>query len=132
MYLSTIMSCMTHKFFALTCFFVATATAIGEEQFSAEDIAFFETKIRPVLVTHCQDCHSGEEPESRFSVEFRDAFLTGGEFGPAAKPGKPQERLLFSAIQHEDLLKLPPKEKLSSTQVVDLTRWVEMGLPWPK
>lgn len=132
MYLSTIMSGMTHKLFALMCFLVATATAIGEDQFSAEDIAFFETKVRPVLVTHCQDCHSGEEPESRFSVEFRDAFLTGGEFGPAAKPGKPKESLLISAIKHDEFLKMPPKEKLSSSQVVDLTRWVEMGLPWPK
>jgi hypothetical protein len=123
---------MIHKLFAITCFLLATATVVGEERFSAEDIAFFETKVRPVLVTHCQDCHSGEEPESRFSVEFREAFLTGGEFGPAAKPGKPTESLLISAIKHDEFLKMPPKEKLTSAQVVDLTRWVEMGLPWPE
>ena len=114
---------------ALTC--VLNVPLQAEDNFSPEDIAFFESKIRPVLVTHCQDCHSGEEPESRFSVEFREAFLTGGEFGPSVKLGKPKESLLISAIKHDEFLKMPPTEKLSSAQVIDFTRWVEMGLPWP-
>lgn len=123
---------MTHRLFAIACALFATTSLTAEEQFSAEDIAFFETKIRPVLITNCQDCHSGEDPESRFSVEFREAFLKGGEFGPAVKPGKPTESLLISAIKHDEFLKMPPKEKLTSAQVIDFTRWVEIGLPWPK
>ncbi|MFN9824103.1 MAG: hypothetical protein ACK58J_08110, partial [Planctomyces sp.] len=27
---------------------------------TAEQLAFFETRIRPVLVTHCYQCHSSE------------------------------------------------------------------------
>ena len=129
---SFIMTTMTTKIIAFTLSLFATTTLLGNEEFSAADLAFFETNIRPVLITHCQDCHSGDEPESRFSVEFREGFLTGGKFGPAVKLGKPKESLLISAIKHDEFLKMPPKAKLSSAQVIDLTRWVEMGLPWPK
>ena len=123
---------MIIRIFAVTFLVFVTSGLVAEEPFKADEIAFFETRIRPVLVTHCQDCHSGEEPESRFSVEFREAFLTGGEFGPAARPGKPKESLLISAIKHDEFLKMPPKAKLTSAQVIDFTRWVEMGLPWPQ
>ena len=99
--------------------------------FSAQQFAFFETKIRPVLIERCSECHSGDEPESRFSVESRAALLAGGEFGPALKPGDPAGSLLISAINHDEFLKMPPKEKLPTEQVVDLTRWVKMGAPWP-
>ncbi len=126
------MAIMINRILPLTLSLFAAITVYGEEPFSAEEISFFESKIRPVLVTHCQDCHSGEDPESRFSVEFRDAFLTGGEFGPAVKLGKPKESLLISAIKHDEFLKMPPKAKLTSAQVIDFSRWVEMGLPWPK
>ena len=122
---------MLNRILPLTVLFLLSGTLLAQEQFSAEDIAFFESKIRPILVTHCQDCHSGEDPESRFSVEFREAFLTGGEFGPAAKPGNPKESLLISAIKHDEFLKMPPKAKLSTTDVINFTRWVELGLPWP-
>jgi len=126
------MAAMTIRLFTIAVALFVATTLIAEDQFSAEDIAFFETKIRPVLITHCQDCHSGEDPESRFSVEFREAFLKGGEFGPAVKPGNPSGSLLISAIKHDEFLKMPPKEKLSSAQVIDFTRWVEIGLPWPE
>ena len=101
------------------------------DAFSAQQIAFFETKIRPVLIERCAECHSGDNPESRFSVESRAALLAGGEFGPALKPGNPAGSLLISAINHDEFLKMPPKEKLPTQQVVDLTRWVKMGAPWP-
>ena len=26
---------------------------------AAEDHAFFESRVRPILVEHCYDCHSG-------------------------------------------------------------------------
>ncbi|MCH2210501.1 MAG: DUF1549 domain-containing protein [Fuerstiella sp.] len=98
---------------------------------TAEQFAFFETNIRPVLVEHCFDCHSGDDAESRFDVSSRAGILQGGEFGPAIRPGQPAESLLISAIRHDEFLKMPPKQKLSTQDVVNFTRWVEMGAPWP-
>ena len=37
----------------------------------------------------------------------------------------------WPAIKHDEFIKMPPKEKLSTRDVVNFTRWVEMGAPWP-
>src|SRR5207248_2202726 len=51
--------------------------------------------------------------------------------GPAVVPGKPAESLLLSAVAHAGELKMPPKGKLAQAQIDALTKWVEMGAPWP-
>ena len=111
---------------------VSSVWAEGDATPTADQIQFFESKIRPVLIDQCLDCHSGEEPESNLSLESRDAMLKGGKFGPAIVPGKPKESLLISAINHDEFLKMPPKDKLSTGELIALTRWVKMGAPWPE
>ena len=106
---------------------VDTGTAI-----TAQQAAFFETKIRPVLVNRCVECHSGNEPESGLNLESRAGLLQGGELGTAILPGKPEQSLLISALKHDEFIKMPPKEKLPTRQVLDFTgRWVKIGAPWP-
>ena len=107
-------------------------TCAGEESVvTSEQLEFFETNIRPVLVEHCFDCHTGDNPESDLVLSSRAGMLAGGKFGPALRPGKPNQSLLISAIRHDEFIKMPPKEKLSTTDVVNFTQWVEMGAPWP-
>ena len=98
---------------------------------TAAELAFFETNIRPVLIDKCLDCHSGDEPESGLSMESRSATLRGGELGPALVPGKPAESLIIRAINHGEYLKMPPKDKLPTKELVNFSRWIEMGAPWP-
>jgi hypothetical protein len=95
------------------------------------EATFFETNIRPVLIERCFECHSGDEPESGLNLDSRAGMLRGGELGGALIPGDPARSLLVSAIRHDEFVKMPPKEKLPSRQVVDITKWVEMGAPWP-
>ncbi len=59
-------------------------------------------------------------------------MLKGGATGPAAVPGKPKESLLVEAINYGDTYQMPPKSKLPAAEIASLTRWVELGLPWPK
>lgn len=51
---------------------------------STEHRAFFETKIRPVLVQHCYSCHSADAKKlgGRLFLDTRDGLLAGGESGP--------------------------------------------------
>lgn len=98
---------------------------------TAEQSAFFETKIRPVLAERCLECHNSEDPENGLDLSSRAGMIRGGKLGPALKPGKPDQSLLISAIQHDEFIKMPPREKLPSNQVVDFTQWVKMGAPWP-
>lgn len=93
---------------------------------------FFEREIRPLLLSRCTKCHGGEKTKGGLKLTSRESILQGGDTGPAALPGKPAESLLIQAIQHEGALKMPPKEKLTSADIARLTRWVQLGLPWPR
>jgi len=96
-----------------------------------KDLEFFEKKVRPLMVTHCLECHSGDEPEGQLSMESLGGLLTGGLRGPALVPGKPDQSLLVTAIRHNEELKMPPKRKLPTTERAILTSWVKRGAPWP-
>jgi hypothetical protein len=66
------------------------------------DFAFFESKIRPVLVSKCYRCHSAElsAPKGDFALDTKDALLKGGATGVAIVPGKPGESRLLSALRY--------------------------------
>ncbi len=101
-------------------------------KFSSEDVAFFEREIRPVLSTYCFKCHVGEEAEHGLQLTSRHSILAGGQRGPAAVVGKPEESLLIKAIRHEGELKMPRRgDRLGDAQVAAFERWIEKGLPWP-
>ena len=103
---------------------------------SAADLQFFETKIRPILVQKCYNCHSKEADKVRggLLLDTREGMLQGGNTGPSLVPGKPSESLLIQAISYKDEdLQMPPKgEKLSDEQIALLTEWVKRGAPDPR
>ncbi|MGE4001356.1 MAG: PSD1 and planctomycete cytochrome C domain-containing protein [Planctomycetaceae bacterium] len=98
-----------------------------------EGIDFFESRIRPVLVQHCYECHSAAtaDLQGAFRLDSRDGIRAGGETGPAVVPGNTAESLLLEAIRHESL-KMPPDTKLSEPVIEDFVRWIEMGAPDPR
>ena len=98
---------------------------------TAEQLQFFEAKIRPVLIETCVKCHGPEKQKSHLRLDSLKGALAGGDSGPAVVPGKPEESLLVLAIAHgDDAPKMPPSKKLQKPVVEDLTRWVAMGAPW--
>lgn len=110
---------------------VVSPSLLGAAEPSAEQVEFFEKSIRPVLVQNCIDCHGPDDVQSKLRVDSLSGLLTGGERGPAIVPGKPKESLLLSAVKHEDVLQMPPKNKLSPREVADIAKWIELGAPWP-
>ena len=96
-----------------------------------QDLEFFEKKVRPLMVAHCLECHSGDDPDGKLNMESLGGLLSGGLRGPALVPGKPDKSLLVTAIRHNEELKMPPKQKLSTSKRAILTAWVKRGAPWP-
>ncbi|MBM3875800.1 MAG: DUF1553 domain-containing protein [Verrucomicrobia bacterium] len=95
--------------------------------------AFFESKVRPLLVEHCFKCHShdAEKIKGGLVLDSRAGVLQGGDTGPAIVPGQPGQSLLIKAVSGADKdLQMPPKTKLASAEVETLRQWVKMGAPW--
>jgi hypothetical protein len=105
-------------------------------EWSAEELAFFETRIRPVLVEHCYRCHSGEAAEKKLlrgglRLDSRAGLLHGGDSGPALVPGKPAESLLLESLRYESF-EMPPDGKLPDKVIADFAQWVERGAADPR
>ncbi|MGZ0171379.1 MAG: PSD1 and planctomycete cytochrome C domain-containing protein [Planctomycetales bacterium] len=111
---------------------LATPALAAERSFPSEDVAFFERKVRPVLVERCLKCHGAKKQDSGLRLDSRAAVLQGGDSGPAARVGAPGSSLLIEAVRGSGELKMPPDEALKPAEVDVLVKWVQLGLPWPK
>ncbi len=102
---------------------------------TADQVAFFESKVRPVLIESCYECHSAksEKIKGGFLLDSRAGIRKGGDTGPAITPGDPDASLLIEAVRHksEDLA-MPPKKKLPPEQIAALEEWIKMGAPDPR
>ena len=92
---------------------------------------FFEKRVRPLLAERCWDCHASDEPDGELRLDSLSEMLAGGSRGPAIVPGKPEQSLLISAINHADTLTMPPKTKLKPAEIAVFTAWVKAGAVWP-
>jgi cytochrome c553 len=109
------------------------SAAADENAPTPEQEQFFEKKVRPVLASNCWECHGEKKQESNFRLDSRTAILEGGASGQrGAVAGQPDKSLLVKAIHHVGDIKMPPEDKLTDTEIADISKWVEMGLPWPK
>ncbi|MGV3773194.1 MAG: DUF1553 domain-containing protein [Verrucomicrobiales bacterium] len=99
----------------------------------AEGLEFFEKRIRPLLVEHCYECHSGLKQKGGLRLDSAAAVLSGGDSGPAIVPGKPEESLLITSVSWSDSdLQMPPKNKLPDREMEALREWVRQGAPDPR
>ena len=109
---------------------------ISAAENDAEQLAFFEKKIRPVLVKHCYECHSDKAAKSNkikggLRVDTKQALLAGGDSGPGVVPGKPGESALIAALKYESF-EMPPKGKLPADVIRDFETWIEQGAIDPR
>jgi hypothetical protein len=101
-----------------------------------DDGAFFESKIRPVLVKYCYECHSVESGKSKggLTLDTKQGIRIGGDTGPAVVPGDATKSLLLSAIKHSDPdLEMPPKKaRLPEAVIADFESWINAGAADPR
>ncbi|MEM1295893.1 MAG: DUF1549 domain-containing protein, partial [Verrucomicrobiota bacterium] len=113
---------------------LAWTTGFAVQAAEVQGVEFFESKIRPLLVEHCYQCHSQEANKGKANLylDSRAAWQIGGDSGPAIVPGKPHESLLFQSVTHTGHVKMPPKTRLSDAEVEALRTWIVMGAPDPR
>ena len=118
------------------CAFVMMSVVTAAEGWAADAVddagnAFFETKIRPVLVEHCQSCHGEKKQRGEFRLDSKASMLKGGESGKAMIPGQAAQSLLVKALRHQDI-KMPPTGKLPEAVIADFVKWIDMGAADPR
>ena len=112
-------------------FVIPPLAAVGVE--SAEKVAFFESRIRPLLVERCIECHGEKKQKGGLRLDSRAAWQAGGDSGKAIVPGKPDESLLIKAVRYADKdLQMPPKKALPPGEVALLVEWIQQGAVDPR
>ncbi len=105
---------------------------------NADQIAFFEKSIRPVLASKCYKCHSAEAEKVKggLLLDTREGIRAGGDSGHAVVPGSLSESLLIQALRSADKdTAMPPENsggKLPDDVIKDFEKWVMMGAPDPR
>lgn len=120
--------------FVLACFALQLNGSRAIAQSDA-GVRFFESKIRPVLVKHCYECHSSETGKAKggLKVDSHEALLRGGDTGPAIAPKNLTKSLLYQAMLYsDDGYQMPPKGKLAESTIADFRKWILMGAPDPR
>lgn len=114
------------------------AGAHTEASASAEQIAFFEKKIRPVLVERCYKCHAedAEKIKGGFVLDTREGIRRGGDSGPGIVPGELAKSLVIESLHYTNKdMQMPPEKsggKLPDSVIADFEQWVRMGAPDPR
>ena len=110
---------------------------IQHPEFSAEEVAFFENEVRPILTENCTRCHGGLDAKGKVRVRSglqlisRRGLVVGGDHGSAIDLNDAPASLLLKAVSYRDAeLEMPPSGKLPEAQLVVLEKWVAMKAPW--
>jgi len=128
LFVRTIVVCFAT--FVASTFFANKATSQEPPKSNQED---FEKSVRPLLVRHCYECHSGQESNGGLLLDTRDGVLKGGDSGAAIVSGDPERSLLIHAVRYTNLdLQMPPKNRLTPAEVQTLEKWIALGAPDPR
>jgi hypothetical protein len=88
---------------AILCVFVAAVHASESQESSRQQLDFFESKIRPVLVEYCYECHSSQSKivQGGMRLDDRQAIQKGGDSGAAVVPGDREASLILRALRYD-------------------------------
>ncbi len=88
--------------------------------------ASFEESVRPLLQTHCAQCHSARDKASGFSVESAEAVIQGGnKHGQAVVAGHPETSPLLKMLKGELSPRMPFGKELAKAEIGRIEEWVK-------
>lgn len=94
----------------------------------------FVHDVRPVLQKHCYNCHGEKKQKSGLRLDIKaEAFKGGDKHAPDIIAGKAKDSPLIHFITTDDEDELmPPKGKLTDSEIATLTTWINEGASWPE
>ena len=115
------------------CVLVNLKISFANELSEEEKIDFFNTQVKPILSNNCFKCHGGDgEVQGGLDLTSREKILKGGHYGPAVSIDSPYDSLLLEMIGvGQDTAAMPPDGMLDDTSLEIITKWINIGLPYP-
>jgi cytochrome c553 len=110
--------------------FSAAVAALVPAWVMADAAHDFESRVRPLLVAKCQECHGEKLAEAGLRLDSRRALLQGSDTGPVVVPGDAAKSRLIAVVRHADDVGMPPTGRLTDDEVGVLESWVAAGAPW--
>lgn len=109
---------------------VLTMLALASAQ-AGDGMVFFESKVLPLLQSRCYECHSHEKKiKGGLALDLKSGWQTGGDSGPAIVPGDLAKSHVIAAVRYTTPeMEMPPKGKLSTSEIEIFEQWVAMGAP---
>jgi mono/diheme cytochrome c family protein len=96
---------------------------------------YYAEHVQPILRSNCYRCHAGLNHRGGLHLDTREGLMHGGKDGSVVVPGHPEQSLLVTLIRHEgpanDPKPMPPKSKLSDTDIATITEWIRAGAVMP-
>lgn len=114
-------------------FFQIASILVPFNLHAQEQHAHFESKIRPVLVQHCYECHSSSARIVRGGLwlDSRQGIENGGDSGVLIDGNNPNSSLLIKALEHNEL-EMPPGKRLPQSVIDDFREWIRQGAQDPR
>ncbi len=116
---------------------LAEPAVVEHPSFTPEQLAFFESEVRPILTENCIKCHGGTDARGKVKVRSnlqlisRRGLVLGGDHGPAVDLENPSGSFLLEMVSYKDPdHSMPPSGKLKPEQIATLEKWLGMGAPW--
>jgi len=116
---------------------VASAPLLAQdpaaERASEADLEFFESKVRPLLIAQCYECHSSSAARVKggLKLDTWEDLQRGGSSGPVVFADDPQASPLLAALRYEGELQMPPDGQLDAASIAILEDWVRRKTPMP-
>ena len=124
----------TRSFLAIVWFLCAVLARSG---LAESDQVDFIRDVRPILATHCFQCHGPDASTRKADLRLDTAEglkHTAKSGRQVVVPGKPQESELYLRVSSDkpDYRMPPPsaEKQLTPKDVELLRRWIEQGAPW--
>ena len=112
----------------------ALPAAAQNKPLSPAEQEYFESKIRPILIDYCYDCHGDGATKGDLDLSTKAGALLGGGSGVAAVvPGDPAKSLIIKRMK--DLGDpMPPagKDAVPDEMIAELENWIRRGAPDPR
>jgi mono/diheme cytochrome c family protein len=91
-------------------------------------LELFKTSVRPLLLTHCLECHGGKAVKGDLDLSDRKTLLESGVI-----EGGGARCRLYALVSHAEKPYMPQKgPKLPNRALADIARWIDLGAPYDR